>query len=183
MDSIEKLATITVGDNSENVEKMTEARFSKLCKKKWELRLATALRYRQMCKRTVSWAKAAQDIDDDQELQGESCKQRRTYLKGIAKQHLELIRTACFNYSEKEKEHIREGFQRLEDDADKVSKDVCYVPQLDEHEISSWMLQYCDDVSLKFLKENISIFSIYLTPYFVIKVIFKGVIKIDIPSF
>ena len=88
----EKWTTVIVGDANEKIKEMSEARFSKFCKKTWEMRLVVALKYERMNKRTTSWMRAAEDIDDDPEMQGASCKERSTYLKGLAKHHLELVR-------------------------------------------------------------------------------------------
>ena len=49
--------------------------------------------------------------------------------------------------TEKEQVHILEGFEILTNEIEKVSIDVYHVPKLEDHDITSWCLQYCDNVT------------------------------------
>ena len=119
--------------------------WSEKCKAKWAERLGIIGKYRTMT-RHRSWKAACDDIDQDDDLKRLPNKQKRMHLKALANHHMNLLKAAFLDMTQKEQAHVLEGFGKAQEDINKMDADSFHVPQLEDHELNNWLLHYVDNI-------------------------------------
>ena len=141
-----------------DVEGLSGAAWNTITKQYWSRRKGKAGQFSQKYKqRLVCWRRAVEEIDADIDNDGLSSAARKEQLKAAAKSHFLAFSSAILACSKEELQHLDKAFRKLFADADEVSVNAFFIPELDSDILADWQTQYVDA-----LDKNGSVWSFFI---------------------